>query len=277
VHLDDDFLLAGQVDAGQLYALAKAGAIKSVLNMRKPTEGSFLAEEHELLESLGIPYYLEPVMPGEMTEERLDHIMSKLDEAPKPCLLHCASMMRAGAAAAAYVGTRRGMDAEAAEAYCIDRDAGRYTGSAALREVAKNYVSGKLKLQEALPEHYRVSDDLIIGPQVTKDCFRKLHEEVGVKSVINLRSVDAEAGSLGLGVLAREEAIVTGLGMEYRNIPTARGEKLSAEQVGSVSAAIAELPKPVFLHCRLFNRSVDYVKQAGLTAPEFAFNPHKHG
>ncbi|WP_341528359.1 protein tyrosine phosphatase family protein [Nostoc sp. UHCC 0302] len=87
----------------------------------------------------------------------------------------------------------------------------------------------------------KVSDDLSSAGQVTPEELQQAAQE-GFKSVLNLRSPD-EAG-----FLSDEQQQAQAAGLEYANVPLKPTEanQLLTEQA---IQEIANLPKPVLIHC----------------------------
>lgn len=106
-----ELTVAGQVTPEHLRQAAQEG-FKSVMNLRSPSEEGFLSDEQQQAEALGLTYLNIPVNPNELTDELTTSVLQKIDELPKPALIHCASSMRAGVMAFMNVATRQGMTPE---------------------------------------------------------------------------------------------------------------------------------------------------------------------
>lgn len=106
--INDELTVAGQVTPEQLQQAVDEG-YKSVLNLRSPDEQSFLKDEQQQAQALGLHYINTPVKPNEISDELTTEVLRQIDELPKPALIHCASAMRAGLMAFMNVATRQGM------------------------------------------------------------------------------------------------------------------------------------------------------------------------
>jgi len=89
----------------------------------------------------------------------------------------------------------------------------------------------------------REHDGIWVGAQPSVDDLTRL-AAAGCRSVLNLRHL-SEAGSIGLGVLAREEELVRELSMTYANVPCTMKDPLPKEALRAALAA----PKPLLVHC----------------------------
>ncbi|MFB2773032.1 beta-lactamase hydrolase domain-containing protein [Pelatocladus sp. BLCC-F211] len=145
--INDELVVAGQVTSEQLQQAATEG-FKSVLNLRSPDEQGFLHDEQQQAESLGLEYMNIPVKVAELSEELTTEILKKIDNLPKPALIHCGVGMRAGAMALMNVATRQGMTSEQAfdKAGQIGFDCSAYPQ---MKEFFKNYVE---KYSQKSPE-----------------------------------------------------------------------------------------------------------------------------
>jgi uncharacterized protein (TIGR01244 family) len=88
----------GQVTPEELQQAAHEG-FKSVLNLRSPSEEGFLSDEQQQAETGGLKYVNLPVKADGLSDELADQILQKIDELPKPALVHCKSGIRSGAMA----------------------------------------------------------------------------------------------------------------------------------------------------------------------------------
>jgi uncharacterized protein (TIGR01244 family) len=87
----------------------------------------------------------------------------------------------------------------------------------------------------------KVSDDLSSAGQVTPEELQQAAQE-GFKSVLNLRSPD-EAG-----FLSDEQQQAQAAGLEYANVPL-KPTEANQQLTEQVIQEIANLPKPVLIHC----------------------------
>lgn len=70
--------VAGQVSEDQIRAIAKWGGLKSIMNLRREHEGSFLHTEAELCEELGVEYHHVPMVPSSTTPDVMTDLMVKV-------------------------------------------------------------------------------------------------------------------------------------------------------------------------------------------------------
>lgn len=87
----------------------------------------------------------------------------------------------------------------------------------------------------------KITNELAIAGQLTLEDLQQLVEE-GYQSVVNLRSPD-EAGFLN-----DEQQKTERLGLRYINTPI-RVKDLNPEYILQITQQIAELPKPILVHC----------------------------
>lgn len=87
----------------------------------------------------------------------------------------------------------------------------------------------------------KINDELAIAGQITLEDLQSLVEE-GFRSVVNLRSSSEE------GFLDTEQSKTELLGLSYVNIPTKLHET-DLDIILTVIRQIAEMPKPMLLHC----------------------------
>jgi uncharacterized protein (TIGR01244 family) len=87
----------------------------------------------------------------------------------------------------------------------------------------------------------KISDDLSAAGQITPEQLHKAAAE-GFKSVINLRSPDEQ------GFLSDEQQKAEAAGLQYTNIPLKLTEA-NQELTKAALEEIADLPKPILIHC----------------------------
>jgi uncharacterized protein (TIGR01244 family) len=144
--INDELTVAGQITPEQLQQASQEG-FKSVFNLRSQSEETFWSDEQQQAESLGLQYFHIPVAKiEELTEELTTEVLAKIDEIPKPALVHCAAALRAGAMALMYVATRQGMSPEQAfeQAERIGFDCSAHPQA---KEFFKNYVEKYSQMQ----------------------------------------------------------------------------------------------------------------------------------
>eukprot|EP00051_Salpingoeca_urceolata_P026940 m.479373 g.479373 ORF g.479373 m.479373 type:complete len:278 (-) comp21424_c0_seq1:257-1090(-) len=248
--VSDDLYTAGQLDAEQLKQAHEQFGVKSIFCTRAPTEAGF-EEFTELSASLGIHYEIVPIKEALLSHEFFDQLTAKLDVAPKPALVHCRSGKRATTLAMAHAATRSGTAASLDEKHAphLEKIAEEF-----LLSFVRDYLAAKVNLADSLPDITQIADDLLISPQFTEEQLRAAVSKHGIKSVLNLRSME-EAGQIGFGFLLREEEVVKSMGIEYVNIPTKAQTQPTEEDMARITEAFERLPKPVLVHCRTMKRS----------------------
>ncbi|MDZ8053819.1 MAG: beta-lactamase hydrolase domain-containing protein [Aulosira sp. ZfuVER01] len=87
----------------------------------------------------------------------------------------------------------------------------------------------------------KISDDLSAAGQITPEELQQAADE-GFKSVINLRSSDEQ------GFLSDEQQKAEAAGLQYANIPLKPTEP-NQELTKAALEEIANLPKPILIHC----------------------------
>ncbi|MBG1271002.1 beta-lactamase hydrolase domain-containing protein [Nostoc sp. WHI] len=87
----------------------------------------------------------------------------------------------------------------------------------------------------------KISDDLSAAGQLTPEQLQQAAAE-GFKSVINLRSPDEQ------GFLSDEQQQAEAAGLQYTNIPLKPTEP-NQELTKAALEEIADLPKPILIHC----------------------------
>ncbi|MBD6620660.1 phosphatase [Komarekiella sp. 'clone 1'] len=87
----------------------------------------------------------------------------------------------------------------------------------------------------------KISDDLSASGQLTPEQLQQAADE-GFKSVINLRSPDEQ------GFLSDEQQQAEAAGLQYANVPLKPTEP-NQELTKAALEEIADLPKPILIHC----------------------------
>jgi uncharacterized protein (TIGR01244 family) len=100
---------------------------------------------------------------------------------------------------------------------------------------------GKMGLIRLMNTVRKINDKLAIAGQITLDQLQQIADE-GYRSVLNLRLPDEK------GWLADEQQKTELLGLHYLNIPT-KPEDINHQSTLQIYQAIAELPKPILIHC----------------------------
>lgn len=234
---------------------------KSVFNFRTEKEEGF-RDDTKLVEELKGEYYLCPFTLTGIDEKTMDGYLAKLDTASRPCLVHCRSGFRAGMYSLNHTLSRSLTTEKSAiskeelltEGKKVSVDLEKY--DAAPLTFMFSYLVSKVEQVMKLGGVRQLDENLFVGPQLTEKQFKEAKEQ-GVKTVVNIRDVKAEAGNLGMGVLAREEEIIKKLGMQYLNFATTAQKELTPEEMETVLKALTSpvTQRPILLHCRTGKRS----------------------
>ena len=103
----------------------------------------------------------------------------------------------------------------------------------------------------AVVEFVHLTAEFAIGPQVSAADFEPLRE-AGFASVLNARP-DDEHGTYLPSAEARELARASGL--SYVHSPTENHAIFETDLIDGFEKALAELPKPIFAHCKTGTRA----------------------
>jgi uncharacterized protein (TIGR01244 family) len=109
--VSDQLSAAGQITREELQQAAKEG-FKSIVNLRSPQESGFQADEQEQAKAAGLDYTNIPINPSEPNQELVDQVIQKIEDLPKPILVHCAAGARASAIALIATSIRDGLSSE---------------------------------------------------------------------------------------------------------------------------------------------------------------------
>lgn len=96
-----------------------------------------------------------------------------------------------------------------------------------------------------------ITPEFAIGPQISAEDISQLSAD-GFKSILNARP-DDEIGSYMLAEEAERLASQSGLG--YVHAPTEGHEIFETDVIDRFERALAELPTPIFSHCKTGTRS----------------------
>lgn len=258
--------VGAQLTEDQARRLGEHKLVNSLVCLRMADEKGF-EDMGPVAASVGLAYTHSPVQVNALSHEMIERAMVAIDEAAKPVFVYCASAIRAAAIASAHHSTRRTIHVDDYQKMAHEAGLQRSTNDV-MKQFFADYVAGKHAVASTLPPAIKVNDDLVISPQINRAELARLVTEYGVKSVLNLRDPVAERGSLGLGILAGEPALVAEFGLEYRNIPTVQLQDPTPEQITLIRAAFDELPKPVLMHCRTMKRSRFTATAFGFVVPE---------
>lgn len=115
LHTFQGLFLASQPQAAD-FEQAKAGGVKTVVDLRKPTEDRGF-DERTVVTTLGLRYVALPWNGAdELTDAVFDAARSTFQEVQRPALVHCSSGNRVGPLWIAYRVLDQGADLEAAVA-----------------------------------------------------------------------------------------------------------------------------------------------------------------
>jgi len=101
----------GQVQWEQLQQIAQEG-FQSVLNLRSPDELGFLSNEKQMVEVLGLHYENIPLKIESFDEALVTKILHRLEQLPKPAIVHCAAGMRSAAITLLSTAIQEGLTPE---------------------------------------------------------------------------------------------------------------------------------------------------------------------
>lgn len=96
----------------------------------------------------------------------------------------------------------------------------------------------------------KISDQVTVGAQPTEDQLQQLGKQ-GFKSVVNFRTEGEEDQPLSPKA---EGEKVKAVGMIYLHVPVSM-KSMGPEQVDQFREKYADLPKPVFAHCKSGKRA----------------------
>lgn len=111
--INNELAIAGQITAEQIQQISEDG-YKSVLNLRSPDEKGLLDHEQHKLEFLGLGYINLPIKFEEIHHQTTLEILQKINELPKPLLIHCDNSIRSSVIALLYIATKQGITFEKA-------------------------------------------------------------------------------------------------------------------------------------------------------------------
>jgi uncharacterized protein (TIGR01244 family) len=106
--ITDDLAVSGQITVEQLKQLAQAG-YKSVLNLRSPEEAGFQTSEQLNPHLLGLQYVNLPIKNTELNPQIALQVFEKINELPKPTLVHCDNGLRSAIIIFIYIATKQGI------------------------------------------------------------------------------------------------------------------------------------------------------------------------
>lgn len=96
LRVNDQFCTGGQPRVEQLAKL-KADGVKTIINLRPPTEHR-AAEEEAMAKELGLRYFNIPVVFGDPKDDQVAEFLKITDDPEnRPAFIHCAGAIRVGA------------------------------------------------------------------------------------------------------------------------------------------------------------------------------------
>jgi uncharacterized protein (TIGR01244 family) len=141
VQVNPQFCTGGQPRI-EHYAKLKADGVKTVLNLRQPTEHR-ADEERAAVEQAGLKYFNVPVVYQNPTDAQVDEFLKITDDpANRPMFIHCTAAIRVGAFWAIRRAVRDGVSVDAA------LEEGRKVGlvnAPHLEEFARKYIAAHRK------------------------------------------------------------------------------------------------------------------------------------
>eukprot|EP00286_Rhodomonas_abbreviata_P012135 CAMPEP_0181332386 /NCGR_PEP_ID=MMETSP1101-20121128/25067_1 /TAXON_ID=46948 /ORGANISM="Rhodomonas abbreviata, Strain Caron Lab Isolate" /LENGTH=316 /DNA_ID=CAMNT_0023442029 /DNA_START=38 /DNA_END=988 /DNA_ORIENTATION=+ len=272
LQMNGDLYIAGQIEE-TTFEQIQAHGVKSVFNLRDPTEDGNV-DLTSRLKDLGVELIIHPVAwdGRTWTDEEIDVLLAALDRCPKPALVYCKYGCRSAMIGIAHTATRTRYndgkmrsedDSHAAlEKYStlLEEVCGK-VDPRSMKQFVQAYISRKIANMLSRPGISNLKDDIFIAGQLTEDEINGLVGQ-GIKAVINLRPI-SEAGQFGVGVLAREDELVKGAGMEYVNVPVPKGSRFDdPELLATVSKHLQTMPRPILVHCRSGGRAKAVVNNA---------------
>jgi uncharacterized protein (TIGR01244 family) len=111
IRINEYLTTTGQVIPKQLEQAIEEG-FQSVVNLRSPDELGFFKDEQKVAEKLGLKYVNIPLKLEHLNEEIITKILNKLDQLPKPIVMHCAAGMRSTGVALLSVAVQEGLTLE---------------------------------------------------------------------------------------------------------------------------------------------------------------------
>ena len=128
-----------------------------------------------------------------------------------------------------------------------------------MRCFVEEYIRKKVTLAGDRPSTTVLPGNVYITGQLSEEEYKDIQKDYGIVCVLNMRPM-TEVGEFGMGVLAREEEIIKGLGMQYEQIPVPKNGPYSEELTKQVTDKIKGLPRPLLLHCRTGRRVQEVIK-----------------
>jgi uncharacterized protein (TIGR01244 family) len=97
LRINSDFCTGGQPKMDELAKL-KADGVKTIINLRPPSEYAESAQEEALAKQLGLRYFNIPVVFNDPKDDQATEFLKLTDDpANRPAFIHCTAAIRAGA------------------------------------------------------------------------------------------------------------------------------------------------------------------------------------
>ena len=97
LRINTEFCTGGQPRMEELSKL-KADGVKTIINLRPPSEYAESAQEEALAKQLGLRYFNIPVVFSDPKDEQVTEFLKLTDDpANRPAFIHCTAAIRAGA------------------------------------------------------------------------------------------------------------------------------------------------------------------------------------
>jgi uncharacterized protein (TIGR01244 family) len=97
LRINTDFCTGGQPKMDELAKL-KSDGIRTIINLRPPSEYPESSQEEKLANELGLRYFNIPVVFNDPKDEQVTEFLKLTDDpANRPAFIHCTAAIRAGA------------------------------------------------------------------------------------------------------------------------------------------------------------------------------------
>jgi len=238
LRVNDQVCTAGQPSLDDLVKL-KAQGIRTVLNLRRPSEHN-AEEETAKLRELGLRYINIPIDSSNISDAQVaEFLKAAADPENRPIFIHCTTANRVGGFWMIYRVLVDKLPMEEAEAEA--KKVGLHT--APIHDFAVNYIQRQQAIAalQDMRNYARPAEDVFIGAQPRPEFYEKL-KAAGVKTILNLRSPSEHRA-------AEEQAQVEALGLKYINIPLVYTQP--KEEAVDEFLRVMDDPanRPVFIHC----------------------------
>jgi len=267
IKVHNEIYIAGQIDDSCVTQIHDLG-IKGIVNLREAGEEGYADPPAGLSDSIKKIHYPLPA-DGGWKDSDVDKLLGELDKCGIPALIYCKTGARAAAIGFAHLATRTRFNCGKLEGRAgefspemlalLDKAVcGPEKPECSMRGFVEEYVKKKVLLADGRPGLVGMPGDIWTSGQLSEAEYKSIQEDHGIVCVLNMRP-PSEAGEFGLGVLAREEEIIKGLGMQYHSLPVPKNGPYEAELIAKVGEMIKTLPRPLLLHCRTGRRVRDII------------------